>query len=129
MPDSSGPATPPEPKPSITFDEFARVDLRIARVLQAEAHPQADRLLVLQVDDGSGSPRQLCAGIRQQYRPEDLVGRLIVLVANLEPRVIRGVESRGMLLAATDTTPGPDGRRRIVLLTAADEVSPGSIVS
>ncbi|PKL33829.1 MAG: hypothetical protein CVV40_00350, partial [Planctomycetes bacterium HGW-Planctomycetes-2] len=56
-----------EPKPQITFDEFARIDLRIARITQAEAHPNADKLLKLQVDDGSGVPRQICAGIRADY--------------------------------------------------------------
>src|SRR5437870_2840152 len=73
----------PAGKPEVSFEEFAKVDLRIARVLTADFHPGADRLLRLQVDDGSGTPRQICAGIRGHYQPEALVGRLIVIVANL----------------------------------------------
>jgi methionyl-tRNA synthetase len=114
----------PEPKPQIAFDEFAKVDLRIAKILQAENHPSADRLFKLQVDDGSGTPRQICAGIRGFYTAEQLVGRLIVIVANLAPRMLRGEESRGMLLAASDA-----GKQNVILLTPASEIAPGAIVS
>jgi methionyl-tRNA synthetase len=137
MPDSPAPAaTPaapakPEAKPQITFDEFAKVDLRVARVVHAENHPSADRLFKLQVDDGSGTPRQICAGIRGYYTAEQLVGKLIVIVANLAPRVIRGEESRGMLLAASDAP--KDGsttaERHVIVLTPAADIAPGSIVS
>jgi len=117
-------------KPIIEFTDFAKVDLRIARVTTAEPHPNADRLLRLQVDDGSGEPRQLCAGIRGHCEPESLVGRLIVIVANLKPRTIRGEESRGMLLAASDAPKDdPDAERRVILLTPMSEIDPGSIVS
>ncbi len=116
-------------KPQISFDEFARVDLRVARVVEAEAHPNADRLLKLKVDDGSGEPRQICAGIRAFYDPEDLVGRLIVIVANLAPRQIRGEESRGMLLAASNQPKDEQHERRVILLTTMDDIEPGSIVS
>jgi methionine--tRNA ligase beta chain len=118
-----------QPKPEITFDEFARVDLRIARIVQAENHPSADRLIKLQVDDGSGTPRQLCAGIRGHYTPEQLVGRLIVIVANLAPRIIRGEESRGMLLAASDAPKDGGAERRVILLAPSSDIAPGSIVS
>jgi tRNA-binding protein len=128
------PAPPPKPeaKPQITFDEFARVDLRVARVMKAENHPAADKLLKLQVDDGSGAPRQICAGIRGAYAPEDLVGKLIIIVANLAPRVIRGEESRGMLLAASDApkdAAGAGAERRVIVLTTMADIAPGSIVS
>lgn len=116
-------------KPQIEFDEFAKVDLRIARITQAEAHPNADRLLKLQLDDGSGQPRQICAGIRGHYEPESLVGRHIVIVANLAPRKIRGEESRGMLLAASDAPKEDGGDRSVILLTPMTEIAPGSIVS
>jgi tRNA-binding protein len=116
----------PEPKPQISFEDFAKVDLRIARIVKAEDHPSADRLFKLQVDDGSGSPRQLCAGIRGAYRAEELEGRLIVIVANLATRILRGEESRGMLLAATDST---GEHPRVVLLAPSAEVAPGSIVA
>lgn len=123
------PAASPEPKPQITFDEFAKVDLRVAKIVAAENHPAADRLFKLKVDDGSGTPRPLCAGIRGHYTPEELVGRTIIIVANLAPRMIRGEESRGMLLAASDAPKDANTPRRVILLTTAAEIPPGSIVS
>jgi methionyl-tRNA synthetase len=117
-------------KPEIEFGDFAKVDLRVARVVKAELHPSADRLLRLQVDDGSGVPRQICAGIRAYYKPDDLVGKLIVIVANLKARVIRGEESRGMLLAASDAPKdAPETERRVIVLTPMAEIGPGAIVS
>jgi len=119
-----------EPKPMITFEEFAKVDLRTARVVKAENHPSADRLLKLQLDDGSGVPRQICAGIRGNYTAEELVGRTIIIVANLAPRMIRGEESRGMLLAASDAPKDTGGAdRRVVVLTTSADMPPGCIVS
>lgn len=85
----------------LTIDEFGRVELRVATVLSAEPHPNADRLLVLKIDLG-GEQRQLVAGIRKHYAPEELIGKKIVVVANLQPATLRGVESQGMLLAASD---------------------------
>lgn len=124
--------TGPVAKPTITFEQFAQVDLRVAKVLQAENHPSADRLFKLQLDDGSGTPRQICAGIRGHYTAEQLVGKLIVIVANLAPRVIRGEESRGMLLAASDAPKdpaNPNVERRVIVLSPAGDIAPGSIVS
>ena len=83
----------------ITIDQFKTVELRVATIVSAEAHPNADRLVVLRVDLGS-EQRQIVAGIRSTYDPAVLVGRQIVVVANLEPAMLRGVESQGMLLAA-----------------------------
>ncbi len=121
-------ASEPKGKPEITFDDFAKVDLRIAKVVRAEPHPNADRLIKLELDDGSGKPRQICAGIREHYGPEDLVGKSIVIVANLAPRTIRGEESRGMLLAASDADKGSD-ERSVVVMTPMSEIKPGSVVS
>lgn len=115
-------------KPEITFDDFAKIDLRVARVTHAEAHPNADKLLKLQVDDGSGTPRQICAGIKAQYAPEDLVGKLIVVVANLAPRQLRGEESRGMLLAASDAAKGAE-TRSVVVISPSSDIAPGAVVS
>ncbi len=115
-------------KPEITFDDFAKVDLRVAKIVEAEPHPDADRLVKLQLDDGSGEPRQICAGIREHYEPESLVGKSIVIVANLAPRTIRGVESRGMLIAASDAAKGSD-ERNVVVMTPMSEIGPGSVVS
>ncbi|CAN5764291.1 hypothetical protein BH11PLA1_BH11PLA1_03850 [soil metagenome] len=125
---------PGAPKPIVTFEDFAKLDLRIARVVHAENHPKADRLFKLQLDDGSGTPRQICAGIRDFYKAEDLIGRLIVVVANLAPRVIRGEESRGMLLAASDVpkdaaASDPNVVRRVIVLKPDGDIQPGAIVS
>ena len=122
---------PGEPKPMITFEDFAKVDLRIAKIVHAEAHPSADRLFKLQLDDGSGTPRQICAGIREHYSAEQLMGRTIVIVANLAPRVIRGEESRGMLLAASNVPKdaAAGAVRSVVFLTPEKDIGPGSIVS
>lgn len=120
--------TKTETKPEITFEDFARLDLRVAKIVQAEPHPNADRLIKLQLDDGSGTARQICAGIRGHYEPEALVGRSIVIVANLAPRKIRGEESRGMLLAASNAPKGGEDRS-VVLLTPMSEIGPGAVVS
>ena len=85
----------------ISIDDFRKIDLKVATIKAAEAHPNADKLLVLQIDLG-GEQRQICAGIRNSYTPEELVGKQIVVVANLETAKLRGIESQGMLLAASD---------------------------
>lgn len=105
---------------SLTIDQFRAVELKVATVTAAEPHPNADRLLVLQVDLG-GETRQIVAGIRAHYDPATLVGRQVVVVANLEPAKLRGVESQGMLLAAADG-------ERTVLLRPDEAIGPGSIV-
>lgn len=114
-----------ELKPTITFDDFMKIDLRVATVVEAEAHPNADRLLKLQVDLG-GERRQICAGVRAYYQPEDLVGQQIIIVANLAPRTIRGEESNGMLLAASAQVDGET--ENVVLLAPKAEVPAGSTV-
>jgi methionyl-tRNA synthetase len=93
------PEAPPQPA-HITIDDFAKVELRVARVLVAERIPKADKLLRLEVDLGY-EKRQILAGIAEHYEPEKLIGRKIVIVANLAPRKMRGLESNGMLLAAS----------------------------
>ena len=99
------PATAPSvPTNEITIDDFLRVDLRVGTIRRAEPHPNADRLVVLSVDLGEEHERQLVAGIRAHYEPESLVGKQIVVVANLKPAKLRGVESRGMILAASDAS-------------------------
>lgn len=124
-------AQEPQTKAQIAFDEFAKVDLRVARIIAAEDHPNADRLLKLQVDDGSGQPRQICAGIKAFYKAEDLVGKTIIIVANLAPRTIRGEESCGMLLAASDVPKDGDAaqERSVVVLTTMSDIPPGSIAT
>ena len=114
---------------TIKYEDFAKLDLRVGKVLEATIHPDADKLLVLQVDLGT-EKRQIVAGIKKYYSPEQLVGKWIVVVANLEPRDLRGVTSHGMLLAAKDTAApelGLDGS--LALLTVLpDLVRAGSKV-
>lgn len=110
-------------KPTISFDDFAKLDLRVATITQVEPHPNADRLLKLQIDLG-GEPRQICAGIRQFVEdPAALIGRQIIIVANLAPRTIRGEVSNGMLLAAS--VMDGDAVQDVVLLQPQKQVPPG----
>ncbi|HEX8090799.1 MAG TPA: methionine--tRNA ligase [Blastocatellia bacterium] len=111
---------PPESE-KITIDDFVKVELRAATVLEAERVPKADKLLRLQVDLGEGKPRQILAGIAEHYAPEDVVGRKIIVVSNLAPRKLRGLESNGMLLAASV---GQDGRP--ILATFTEDVPNGA---
>ena len=105
----------------ISIEAFRQVDLRIATIISAEPHPNADRLMVLQIDIGT-EQRQICAGIRNQYNQDELVGKQIVVVANLETAKLRGVESQGMLLAASDDD-------RVILLMPDKQVAPGAKIS
>jgi len=121
-------------KAQIPFDDFIKLDLRVATVKSAEPHPNADRLLKVQLDDGTPQGRQVCAGIRQWYDPASLVGRQVIIVANLEPRKIRGEISQGMILAASDLKEGGGGAddpagRDVIVLTVDKPVKAGSVVS
>jgi methionyl-tRNA synthetase len=113
-----------EMKPVINYEQFAAVDLRVGTVLEASAHPNADKLLVLKVDLGALGTRQILAGIRAYYQPENLVGKQIIVVANLAPRMMRGLESQGMLLAASDAEPATN----VVVLTVEKPVPAGAMV-
>jgi len=84
-----------------TIEDFKKIQFIVAQIKEVTIHPDADKLFVIKVDTGT-EIRQVVAGIRRSYTPEQLVGKRVVLVANLEPAVIRGVESQGMLLAASD---------------------------
>jgi len=112
-------------KPTIHYDDFSKLDLRVATVVSAQLHPNADRLLKLQVDLG-GEQRQICAGIKQYYLPEQLVGKQVVVVANLQPRTIRGEPSNGMLLAASFAE--DDEIKDVVVLEPGKPVPAGSSV-
>ena len=104
----------------IAYDDFAKVELLVAKVLEARPHPNADKLMLLQIDVGDDAPKQIVAGIRAHYTPEQLVGKRIVVVNNLQPAVIRGETSNGMLLAASSDD-------KVILLTPDDpECVPGA---
>jgi methionyl-tRNA synthetase len=110
-------------KPTIPFDDFIKLDLRVATITAAEAHPNADKLLKIQLDDGTPDGRQVCAGIREWYDPASLVGRHVVIVA----------KSQGMILAATDVKATDDEgqatERDVIVLTVDKPVKAGSAVS
>ncbi len=103
----------------ISIDEFMRTKLKVGTVLTAAEVENSDKLLKLEIDLGEEKPRQILAGIKEYYSPRDFVGNQVVVVSNLEPRVMRGLESQGMMLAA-DSKDGP------IFLTVAKEVSPGT---
>ncbi len=108
---------------TIQFDDFLKLDLRVGTITRAEAHPNADKLIVLQVDLGS-EQRQVLAGLRGYYEPDELVGKQIVVVANLAPRMMRGLESAGMLLAACS-----EDNSAVIVLTPEKPIAPGTRVS
>ena len=104
----------------VTIDDFRKIELIVAQIKEVEEHPNADRLYVLKVDTGK-EVRQLVAGIRPAYSKEALLGRRVVMVNNLQPAVIRGVESQGMVLAASDEA-------GITVLALERDVALGSVV-
>ena len=106
---------------TLTIDQFRQIELKIAVVTEAKDHPNADRLLVLTLDVGGGATTQVVAGIRGAYPPADLIGTSVILVSNLAPATIRGVESRGMVLAA-------HGSDQLSLVTVDRPVPAGSVV-
>ncbi len=121
-------------KAPIAFEDFIKLDLRVATITAAEPHPNADRLLRIRLDDGTEGGRQVCAGIKAWYDPESLVGKQVIICANLEPRKIRGELSEGMILAASDVKAvdeetGQPTERDVVVLTVDTAVPAGSVVS
>lgn len=124
QPTAAAPARTTTPTPSalpqITIDEFMKVQLKTAKILSAERVPKSEKLIKLQVSLGD-EQRQIVAGIGKKYEPDVLVGKTIVIVANLKPAKLMGIESQGMVLAAGDA----DVRG---LLTIQEEVDPGTKV-
>jgi len=104
----------------ISFDDFKKIELRTAKVLDAQRVEGSDKLIRLELDDGSEADRQIVAGIGTKYEADELVGKTIIIVANLEPRKLMGIESQGMLLAASNEEEGP------VLLTTMEDIESGS---
>jgi len=118
LPADKAKAAPSEPQ-FIEYEDFAKVELRVAEVLTAERVPKSEKLLKLSVNAGDPAPRQILAGIGQHYAPEQLVGKRVVIVANLKPRKLMGQESQGMVLAASDDT-------GLFVTTVDGSVKPGS---
>ncbi len=128
MPEEGKPVPPPQARPPeaagtalISIEEFSRIALRVGVVTDAQDHARADRLLVLMVDLGEGAPRQIVAGIRGSYQASALIGKQVIVVANMKPAMLRGVESQGMILATS-------GGAEVVLLSPDRPVPPGSPV-
>jgi methionyl-tRNA synthetase len=109
--------------PDVTIDEFAKCDMRVCKVLSCEAVKKSDKLLKFQLDDGSGTPRQILSGIRKFYEPEQLVGKTVVAILNLPSRKMMGQESNGMLLSAVKEV---DGKEELHLMILDDGVPVGS---
>jgi methionyl-tRNA synthetase len=104
------------------IDPFSKLDLRVAEILEVKDHPNADKLYLINIDIGALGKRELVAGLKKHYQPDELIGKKIIIVSNLEPATIRGVKSAGMLLAASDT-------KGIVSLLNPGEAKPGSIIT
>lgn len=113
--------------PQIPYEDFAKLDLRVVTVTKAAFHPDADRLLILQIDDGTPQGRQICAGMKAWYAPEELEGSQVVIIANLEPRKIRGELSDGMVIAATKRS--GEEAEDVAVLRCDRLMPPGSKVS
>ena len=109
--------------PDVTIDEFAKMDMRVCKVLSCEAVKKSEKLLKFSLDDGSGTPRQILSGIHKFYEPEQLVGKTVVAILNLPPRKMMGQESNGMLLSALRTV---DGKEELHLVMLDDSVPAGS---
>lgn len=103
----------------VTIDDFAKLEFKVGTVVEAEPLEESEKLIKLKVDIGEESPRQILAGLKQFYSADDLTGKQIIVIANLEPRMMMGHESNGMLLAA-DTEEGP------IFLVPSKQVPPGS---
>jgi len=104
----------------VTLEDFKKIELKIAEIKEVNDHPNADRLYVITIDTGDKT-RQIVAGIRNSYQKEELIGRQVVVVDNLEPAILRGVESQAMLLAAQD-------EQGICIISPARKVTLGSTV-
>ena len=114
----------PNFKPTIEFDDFMKLDLRVGTVVKCEEHPNADKLLVLQVDLGCET-RQIIAGMKKYYAPEELQGKQIMVVCNLAPRKMRGLESQGMMIAASSDA----DKSLVVAMTPDKPVAAGATCS
>jgi methionine--tRNA ligase beta chain len=104
----------------ITIDDFIKVEIKMGKVLSAEKVEGSEKLLKLSIDIGEGAPRQILSGVAKAVTPEEIVGKMVPVIANLTPRMMMGIESQGMMLCADDGKP--------VLLHPAHDVFPGSIV-
>lgn len=107
---------------TISYEDFAKLDIRTGTIKEVQPHPDADKLLILKIDEGKEELRQLVAGLKEHYTAEELVGKQIVFLANLEPKELRGELSQGMILAAGDG-------EKVAVLTVDKEVKNNAQIS
>ncbi len=108
----------------IPYDDFAKLDLRVGQVIDVQAHPKADKLYILTVDLGEEKPRTIVAGLRPHYEAEELKNKKAIFIANLQPVILRGIESNGMILAASN-----EDKTKVHILTPDNDLPVGSKVS
>ena len=106
----------------IDFETFMSVNYFVGKIQSVEDHPNADKLYVVKLDDGTTNGRTICAGLKPYYKPQEMEGKSVVFVENLAPRALRGITSEGMMLAADD------GEGAVVLVTIDGDIKPGSTV-
>ena len=111
----------PDAKGEISYDDFSKMDIRIARILSAERVPKTDKLIQMELDTGIDK-RTVVSGIAEHYKPEELPGKQVTILANLAPRKIRGIESHGMGLLAEDTS------GKLIFVSPVDKTGEGSVV-
>jgi methionyl-tRNA synthetase len=107
---------------TVSLADFKKLEIKVAEIKEVSPHPNADKLFVIKIDIGNGEEKQIVAGIRLNYKIEELLGKQVVVINNIEPSLIRGVESQAMLLAAKDND-------QVVVLTCDKKVTTGSRVS
>lgn len=106
-------------KEKIPFQDFEKLDLKVGKILEVSNHPNADKLYVLKVDLAEEIPRTIVAGLKLHYSPEDLLNKKAIFITNLEPATIRGIESNGMILAASN-------ENKVIFLTPESDIEEGS---
>ena len=112
----------PEGTTHLDFETFMEVELRVGKIVSVTDHENADKLYVVKIDDGTETGRTICAGLKDYYTVDEMVGKSVVFVANLRPRKLRGILSEGMMLAADD------GNGGVKLVTIDGDIATGSLV-
>lgn len=112
------------PEGIISFKEWEKLDLRVGKILDVKDHPNANKLLLLDIDLGRFGIRTLVAGLKEHYKPKELKGKLCVVFLNLEPAIIRGIKSEGMILAAVT-----DDKRKVIIISPEKNIELGSKIS
>ncbi len=105
----------------VSYTDFAKLDLRVGKIIEVENHPNADKLLVMTVDLGEKEPRTIVAGLKQFYKKAELKGKKTVFITNLEPKVLKGIESNGMILAAENSD-----KTKVIFLEPEKDIETGS---